>query len=433
VLTKLAFTLSKALLVVLCQSSVALAVTNGGARLTPSKLLNLNLGEVSQTDATFGNELKVFQNGSVSDPLRQLIGNSEKFIFVQLLSLACDSATEPFLTELERKSRAGTDVRLIVNKSYAWLSFLCLQRLSRANIKIQRLPTHSSYWVSDKGELLIGSQSLARMFLLSDGKNNMDRDLMLYARGALATDALRNFLSIWLDHNSEIDESLRAELTHTREALASEISQGSRRSTSENTKSCRFLSQKPNGTERSYEQTIQTLITNSEQKIIFSGVKFDWGSTTESPATQILVSLQKQSKSEVDVHYLGNGAAGGNGELTMVLNEWIQGSWLWQPLTWFRDFDSQRKNQQRSGQYRLLLQDSNIKVWNYSNFLHYKIWSFDNQAMVIGSANVSDESFNDNYESAVLCFDQNLQQNFENELLQDRASSALWTEQDYSK
>ncbi|MBI3542578.1 MAG: phosphatidylserine/phosphatidylglycerophosphate/cardiolipin synthase family protein, partial [Deltaproteobacteria bacterium] len=160
-------------------------------------LYQLELDRFSGTELTANDEVRLYQNGETLKPLLDVVEHARKFVYLNFLSLDCDRSTEELFRAVEAKSAAGVDVRIVVNKNYALLGASCLERLKRAKVDVVKAKTHSSYAVSDQGEVVIGSVSLARMFFRSTGFNFLDRDLMLWARGPVATDVLRDFLAVW--------------------------------------------------------------------------------------------------------------------------------------------------------------------------------------------------------------------------------------------
>lgn len=341
--------------------------------------------------ATSQNKVQLYQNGQAQEPLKNLISNANKFLFIELLSIDCDAATEPFIQLLESKAKQGAAVHLIVNKMYSLFSRSCLQRLEKAGVQIQKQKTHASYWINDQNELLIGSQSLARMFLLADGRNFLDRDLMAYAQGPVATEAALDFIEAWNEPlpliKSRLLESRQLQVpTKNQEGL------------------CFFLSEDPNKGLKSLSNTLQYWTSLAQKEIFFSGVKLEAG---ELPLTQqIRESLLKAKERGLSVSYLGNGPQGGNGELTMVLNEWIAKYPFFSGLlTWLRDLDSRQRVKKHFAEYEKY---SGLPIFMYDQFLHYKVWNFDNESLLIGSANLADESFNKFYEAALFCRDKNL-------------------------
>lgn len=385
------------------------------------------LNGVLDAELVRAEELRLYQNGESFEPLKKLLKTSQKYFLMNVLAFSCDEVTEPFVQLLEEKAQAGVDVRLITNKGFALLSLPCLRRLEKSGVKVLKVRTHSSYFLNEHKELLIGSQSVAKMFFLADGFNDLDRDMMLYTKGPLATDALRDFISIWTEEISD-DKApdLRPSLAENRneefrEGLRGEVLQKNLPRQTE--RLCRFTSERPSLGIKDVQTLWSKLTASSTQEIIFSGVKVDIGE--ESLGTL----LKERSRQGVTVRYLGNGYLSGNGELTMVLTEWIEKlnksgfSFVAKALQEAREWDRKRLATQTQNEYETLAQNSQVKIYSYFNFIHHKVWSFDSVGSYIGSANVDIDKFNKVYEAGVFCLDRDLNQDLRQQLARDEKNS----------
>ncbi|HEX4923983.1 MAG TPA: phospholipase D-like domain-containing protein [Bdellovibrionales bacterium] len=393
--------------------------------------LQAALDRATDSELTVNEELRVFQNGASFEPLMRLVSEATRYVFIEVLSFTCDDVTEPFVRTLESQARQGRDVRLLVNKTYAILSRSCLSRLESAGVKIAKGPVHSSYFVTDRGEMMIGSQSVARMFFKADGFNFLDRDLMLYARGPVVTDAVREFLARWGELTGDERTDSTPYLAELNTQIARERLQKSRGGSelaaiAAPVNACRFLAQRPKGARRALENGALQMIKASKSSVFFSGVKVSPWLENASPSRRLLAELKLKSREGVTVDYLGNGRDGGNGELTMVLNEWISGTekpWLRDAIAWVRDWDAERTLRQHQQAYIGVMQDSEITVWTHFNFVHYKMWGFDNSAFLISSANLHDESWNSFFEAGVLCWDSKAAGELKRQRMLDLANS----------
>lgn len=352
---------------------------------------------------TSQNTVQLYQNGLVKKPLSDVISRAEKFLLIQLLVIECDASTEPFIQLIEKKAQSGTSVYLILNKSYAIFSKSCLRRLEKAQVKIQKQNTHASYWVNDQSELLIGAQSLARMFLESNGRNNQDRDLMAWAQGPVALEAILDFTSTWTEPLIDIQN----------------FALEKRQESDPQDKTCYFLSENPSRGLNSWSNTLLYWSTHARKNIFFSGVKIDSGDNKKTQ--KIREALLNATERKVSVQYLGNGAAGGNGELTMVLNEWMERFPAWAgALKWIRDWDAKNRLNKHHAEYKKWPQ---INILEHDQFVHYKVWKFDQESLLIGSGNLADESFEKFHEAALFCRDKSLVQEWEKAQSEDISNS----------
>lgn len=359
--------------------------------------------------------LKLYQNGETWTPIMATINNAEQFLYLNFLSFTCDDKTEPLVKALEEKAKQKTDVRLIVNKGFSLLSRSCLQRLEQSGVKIVKTKSHASYMVNDKNELMIGSQSIARMFFNADGFNSLDRDMMIYARGSIASQAVRDFASTWIEeknHETELQKIYLKTLEWMDEGQASSR--------------CVFISQRPKEGMRDYETAIYQAVKLSQKEILFSGVKVH---AVDSETGQL---LREKSMKGLPVTYLGNGYLSGNGELTMVFNEWIdqlgntafaftaplvEGIKLW---------DNRRTAIENKKNYDKLVADSKIQVWTYFNFIHHKVWLFDGPSFIVGSANLDQKKFSEVTDAGLFCADPVVYNQLKAELLRDQRNSVRY-------
>ena len=387
------------------------------------------LDELTHSDLTLNEDVQLYQNGQALQPMKELVAHSKKFLFINMLAVACDGATEELLHAIEEKSQAGVDVRLVVHTNYALLSIPCLKRLRRANIQIVKAKTHSSYLVNDQGEALIGSESLARMFINSTGYNFLDRDMMLRVKGPIAADVLKNFLSVWDANRSASDRSIADYVGTYKNQVASELRNGLRGqqnyagwlNSAAPRALCRFAAQQPGGRLTALSDLLMSLVTNAKQRISASGV-----TVGRIPLT---LALRASAAAGVQVDFIGNGWDGGNGELTMVLDKAIDdrlstgslGSA--KLLSLLRLWDMRTQSRNRFYSYQDYASQPHFTVWNYFNFVHYKAWSFDRYGVWVGSANPNEQAFTNFNESGVMCIDARLAAAFSTQLALDLANS----------
>ena len=377
--------------------------------------------------------LQLFQNGDSYLPLLQMIEKTKKYFYINLLSFSCDESTEAIVQQLIAKARSGVDVRMIINKGFSYLSLSCLKRLKDAGVKLVKTKAHSSYFINDQQELMIGSQSVAKMFYLSDGFNSLDRDMMIYTKGPLALDALKDFLSSWIEENNSFTSTeFQSDVTRYQDLLKEEYLQKKRSDVPyaeamiKPDKVCRFISERPSMGIKDIQTFWKEQVKINQKELFFSGVKVEVG---DGSLGRI---IKDKSKNGVSTHYLGNGYDSGNGELTMVLNEWIlnfkKKSWpfLASLLEKINDWDKSRLARKNQEFYNRLKENASINVWAYFNFIHYKVWLFDHPGFFIGSANLDESKFGQVSDAGIFCFDSHLHHELKAQLLRDRLNSVLY-------
>ena len=368
----------------------------------------------SQTGSVWvkNQSLKLYQNADARAAFLNVIQSAKKFVFLNDLSLVCDETTEPIISALETQSRAGVDVRLILNKYFAYLDRACLNRLKESGVEIVQVRSHSSYLVNDQDELLIGSESIARMFFSAHGYDFLDRDQMLLINGPSATDATKDFLSIWEENREDLDRASETILKVLHAKQMQELASKVREVADDKPQGlCRFVAQMPtHGTqEGKIERVFREMISRSKQEIFMSGVRFDSG----SPLVSV---LQEKAHAGVQVDLLGNNIAGADGELSQYLDE-VSERWknrggifkfLSGPLDSIRNWDALRMAKVHAKTFAEIAKNTSIQAWGYFHFLHYKIALFDQSSVWIGSPNVESDNFKNAYESGILCIDPKL-------------------------
>jgi phosphatidylserine/phosphatidylglycerophosphate/cardiolipin synthase-like enzyme len=365
------------------------------------------LDRITGHELTKNDSIEVFQNGDVITPILKLIGDSKRFVFVNVLSLVCDPSTEPIIHGLEDRAQAGVDVRVILNKGYSLLDPACLQRLTDHQIQIVKAPTHSSYYVNDDDDIVLGAESMARMFLKSDGYNFLDRDLMISVKGPVATDAVKNFVSVWDKYRAPEQRDVKLPVTIYVSKRASELKGNL----------CRFAEQMPGGEERSMEKLLVSLAEHSKEKIFLSGVKFD-------PDSPLFKTALTRAREGVDFNYLGNGWEGGDGELTLYLDELIRDhSTLAPVLSLLRNWDVNRVARKRALASTSFVGGAHIELWSFYSFLHYKLALFDQEGSWVGSANPDWDSVTGYDESGIFCMDKTLMEKLSDTTDVDLANS----------
>ena len=392
-----------------------------------------HLDTLLENELVVADELKLYQNRESHAPLLEMIDHAEKYFYMNVLSFSCDETTESIVQRLENKVKNGVDVRLIVNRGFSYLSLGCLKRLKEMGVKIVKMKTHSSYFLNDQQELLIGSQNIARMFFLADGFNSLDRDMMIYAKGALATDAFKDFISIWAEDSDERSKDFYESDFLTYKKLLKIDYLGKKRGEKiyvdkliNPERSCRFIAERPKLGRRDIQEFWQDMVKSTKHELLFSGVKVETGDGVLGK------SIREKAKSGADIRYLGNGYLGGNGELSMVMEEWIDAlsrkhlSLFSYVLRKINDWDKRRLAIENKKLYDSLQGDSPVKVWTYFNFLHYKIWLFDHPAFFIGSANLDESKFGIVYDSGIFCLDSKISEELSSNVLRDQNNSVLY-------
>ena len=164
-------------------------------------------------------------------------------------------------------------------------------------------------------------------------------------------------------------------------------------------------------------------VENSAKQIVLSGVKVD--------ENLVIQAIRNRAQKGVSVAFIGNGWSGGNGELTMLLEEWAQNfnkrefRRISNILEKLRDLDRDLQTEKRSRAYASLAA-SGVASWLHFNFVHHKIGFFDRAGVWIGSANPNKDSYFKSYESGIFCLDNKLSREVSKMVELDMANSVPW-------
>lgn len=149
-------------------------------------------------------------------------------------------------------------------------------------------------------------------------------------------------------------------------------------------------------------------------------LEFDLGSPKDW-TSQMVRLLQKKASSEgLAVDLVANGYAGGLGEISYLL----KGSWIGFGM----DRLAEKAAQHTRRRFQQLQTSPSIRIWTYLNYMHAKQYYFDGLASFIGSFNFDEQSAAREYESGILCLDEDLTRGLSEQLALDLSNSAPFLE-----
>lgn len=460
-------------------------VNNFDDSLFSTSDFQINLDRLSETQLTSNNTIKYLGNGDSLLPLLDIIKVSEKFLFIQMLGFDCyGTSVNKIITELESRVLANVDVRLLVDKLYSNLFGECIASLKAKGIEVIEVANHlsklkpsmhSSIVLNDKLEMMIGAQSVYYGFYESSGQNFLDRDDSLYVKGAATTDALKEFLTIWEQHRTDKNRSLKGQIGKNKfdyknfisNQILLEDNRGDRGQSHYNDwfkqekfrGLCRFVAQNPLTNKSDIKTSLMEYSKSANKSIGLGSVKFFFPlqENKKSTAQEFITLFHKKALNDnISVDFFGNGIDGGNGELTMEINRWLE-LWWNRILTykdssgisnWFKEKFSQLLynilfklkdsiDLKQSGinflQYEKMANVKNTTVWTNFNFSHHKSWSFDRNVFAISSLLFSDDSFESFYDAGVICMDHNENLEFQKARALDIANSIPYGEWVFGK
>ena len=365
----------------------------------------------TNSDLTANDLVEILSDGEAFPMTLDLASNAKRFFFAQVLTVSCDSTTEPLFKVLEKKAASGVDVRLLLNGNFSWFNDSCRSRLEKAGIHLATGKVHGSYLVTDQGELMIGSENWNHMNFTAPGDQKGDRDQMLFVKGPAATDAVGDFLGLWesmsdwplTDLKNNRRWFLQQRLNETKLHQRGAENYGAWLKNSRGPqKLCRFVAQRPQEHIENLRTLLNLFIDESKDHIIFSevGPQFSLKGIEVRPDSILSHLLLRY----LPVDEITNGFYGADGELTMAFDESPWAHWL----GFLRDWDARRASKARTQRFAVISQWPQYTVWMYFRFLHYKTWVFDDNAFFIGSSNVEDGLLAQNSEAGLLCHDETL-------------------------
>ena len=431
------------------------------------------LDRITTSALTSGNRLTILENGQTLGPVLKLIEESSLYLFIQMLAIDCKGSSAKKITDkLIAKAKSGVDVRMLIDKLYSNLSSSCIHDLKKGGViivtvggdKMLKPAQHSSVYLNDKSHMIIGAQSLFWGFYESTGTNFLDRDTSASVIGPATTDALGEFLYIWEHHRApeqrgmtvdDRDQPIDYEKVY-KKLLKRELSQGVRGASNYNMwlnsnrpkELCRFVAQRPQGAKRDLQIALKEHALVAKKSISGSSVKYLYSEEEKLGAREIIEILQNRAKHNVRVDLFGNGFDGGNGELTIEFERLLSESqkrkyqltkqnlgglrlmkenFIIGLLQHFAKKAKQKHARINFEQYKRILSVPNLTVWTNFNFTHHKTWEFDKNVFAITSLLISDESYDNYYDSGIICMDAKAQKSFEKGRALDIINSVPYT------
>jgi phosphatidylserine/phosphatidylglycerophosphate/cardiolipin synthase-like enzyme len=412
------------------------------------------LDKETGTELTFGNRLHtLFNNDAIKEKIR-LVKDAKRYIFGAVMATVCDASSEEFVQALIDKAQSGVRVTLIMEKFYMGIVFRgCTNRLRRGGVDVvlatDKLKLHSflsffhaKFWVRDGEEAIVGGQNIMEFENLSTGFNQLNRDTDLLVQGPAATDFVNEYLTLWENHQKGRNQSLDAyrdevakekelqRITHQRgaELYEQKLNDPSTRMAG----ACRVLVQGPYNRNLSYGDTLTKLASVSQHSIISTTPELDFETEEKKKFNELTHFIQEIKAAALrgsKVEVISNGVDGGNGELNafmrkMMMKDYAKGKY--RTYRFWRDWSEKisRKNASKKREfYHDLQKTPNVRSWAHFNYMHAKQTYFDRIVSSISSMNFDLASFSRNTEAGIICMDENLSKEMEDQLALDLVNS----------
>jgi phosphatidylserine/phosphatidylglycerophosphate/cardiolipin synthase-like enzyme len=402
--------------------------------------LHRDLDEMTGTEMTAGNKLRLLNNGEVSFKEKvRMVRQAKKFFHSVVMVQYCDESSSEIVDAMIDRARAGVDVRLMAESVWTKLVLKkCLKKLRNGGVKVtlgkgffnpRTMFTvhHTKFWIRDGEEAIIGGQNMHDFENSSNGFNNHTRDKDVHVTGPAVTDMMREYIRIWNHEHRNGDSSMTQYMSVVRAKEAKERTQGLRgtdlyeqwlnNSPEKIPGVCRVLIQ---GTKTSDGPSIISkayieIMKNAKYSMIINSPTFRYKEkkADEYNNSLIIKTLLDGSKRGVKVDIISNGVDGGWGDAGHQLRTFAKSlrrkgkntlAFVIEKLDKITAIfigRSNRKNLARA------VEGSDVDVWLYFNHIHAKQMSFDHIMTSTGSFNLDSHSYK-NHESTMICLDKKL-------------------------
>lgn len=169
------------------------------------------IDQLSATELSFGNTLKILPNGTSWQEKLRMIRAAKTSLWIAVMIMRCDASTEILIQEIIRRHREGIDVRIVLEGLYPGLGLDkgCTKKLEAHGVPVIRSSyyanrnqpqslgvMHHKLWIMDDQEVILGGENLLNLNNYSDGFNGM-RDTDVWVQGPSVTDARYGFIQLW--------------------------------------------------------------------------------------------------------------------------------------------------------------------------------------------------------------------------------------------
>ena len=405
----------------------------------------------TQTELTYGNELRALFNGSESFPQKlRLTSEANKFLYVAVMTMVADKTGRELVRNMVNAKRAGVDVRLITEGFYTLsISNYCIGLLEREGIPVVRVDDkslsqlnrmfHNKIWIRDGEEAILGGMNVLNYQNKSDGFNFLNRDTDILVKGPAVTSLLQSFINLWKKYDTTLRPIALGEYTLATK-LATERATGVRGSENyarwlENPDTrmngiCRTAVQ---GNKAEHQKIVMLLLRYLEaaqHSFYITSPEIEFNLNRKIEYHDMLAELMRKKASNPDFYlaYITNGFDGGLGEKNIFIRRSVRdanllGESFWEDmLTPLIDEDGRTVNHRVRKTIRPLILDG-VHGFQYFNYIHAKEFYFDRILVGIGSWNFDDYSSNNNHECAIFCLDKKLRLQIEKQMVLDMVNS----------
>lgn len=410
------------------------------------------LDKETQTELTYGNELRALFNGVESYPEKlRLISEAKSFLYVAVMSIICDETGQELVRKMVNAKRAGVDVRLITEGFYTFsISNFCIGVLETEGIPVVRVDDktlerfdrmfHNKIWIRDGEEAILGGMNVLNYQNKSSGFNFLNRDTDILVRGPAVTSILGSFINLWKKYDKENRSIALAETTLVHR-LTEEKSRGFRGSENyaiwlgnPETRMngiCRTAIQGNNAEPQNIATLLLRYLEGAKQSFYMTSpeIEFDLDRVMPERIDKLARLMYEKARSPgFYLAYITNGIDGGLGESNAFMRSRLKDSQKIEETFWGNMLTPMIDKEDREVNLRvrkaiLPLIQAGMHGYQYFNYIHAKEFFFDRLLVGIGSWNFDGYSADNNHESAIFCLDEKLRLQIEKQMVLDMINS----------
>lgn len=415
------------------------------------------------THLTFGNKLRLLENGESYEKKIELIRNAKSSIFAAVMSYYKDSSSLRMSEELIRKAASGVHVVLLVEK--VWTKIMMkkgLRDFPKNNITVlyaddlmkyderERALFHNKFWVFDDDIAILGGQNILDSENISTGFNHQSRDTDLLVQGPAVTDISSSFFSLLdrFDYKKKCSADqityLEAYKKSIEKRLGQEVKEGVRgqqnyaeKLNNVNTRMkgvCRYIIQGPQTDKNLISKVYLHYLKQVEHTVDMNTGKINFDLNNQMNRTysqgwheEVWEQIFKLAENGRKINLISNGKDGGYGELS---NHMKRKALLENDNKFYRSaFPTfaerlDKKAAKRNFPYLEYLQGlENFDVWFYFQYMHSKTIFLDRIVVSVSSYNLDSWSADKSHESALICLDKELAKQYEYNYVRDLCNS----------
>jgi phosphatidylserine/phosphatidylglycerophosphate/cardiolipin synthase-like enzyme len=404
------------------------------------------LDQETRSRLSASNELKLLPDGKSYEKKLKMIKSAEFSILMVVMSFECGITGQEMSEALISAKKRGVDVRLILDGMYAKIIPIfnkCYKKLEKNGIKVLFSPysyslrslgkmLHDKILVTDLKEAVIGGQNMMDINNLSSQKNYNFRDTDVFVKGPIILDLTKRVIKLWKRFRRSKNKNLLIE-KYASQIKEKEIEykelgligkKNYKRWLNFPKGLCRLVGQEPIDKNYYLTNLYTVLAKYAQYSMVFETpqlmkVKFP-------KAEEMEKQIKLAARMGVQVSFITNGDDFENSFLMLAEN--IRGN-LFQ-RGGLRGLLNKLgpKLAKKTGEIFLKdalkwLDGSSVKLWKYNKFIHSKMSSFDGIINVVGSYNFDRNSVTHNFESAIVCIDDNLGRQVTDQLMKDFSNS----------